>query len=347
VKVEPVRRRGGSDRRARIGRVATRLGLAVLAALSIAATPGAGAEAGADRPSLWVQYRSEIISITAVVVLQTLLISVLLFERRRRGLAEAESHRRLLEVAHLNRAATVSAMSASIAHEINQPLGAILSNAEAAEELLKSDRFDRVEFAAILADIRRDDQRAAEIIRSMRGLLRRSEIVSREFDLNDSIRDALGIIGPEARSRRVALTADQESGVLPVCADPVHLQQVVLNLAINAMDALQNCPPEGRAMEIRVARAGNSEIMVTVSDTGTGIRKDEIESIFEPFYTTKTQGTGLGLSIARSIVETYGGRIWAENGQNGGAVFRFTLPLAGGRTGEAATIISRNRGSMP
>ena len=315
-----------------IGRVAARLGLAVAAALSIAATPGAGS----DQPGLWLQYRSEIISITAVVVLQTLLISVLLFERRRRGLAEAESHRRLIEVAHLNRAATVSAMSASIAHEINQPLGAILSNAEAAEELLKSDRFDRGPFAAILADIRRDDQRAAEIIRSMRGLLRRSEIVSRQFDLNDSIRDALGMIGPEARSRRVVLTADQESGVLPVCADPVHLQQVVLNLAINAMDAMQNCPPEGRAMEVRAARTGSSEVMVTVSDTGTGIRADELKTIFEPFYTTKTQGTGLGLSIARSIVETYGGSICAENRQGGGAVFRFTLPLAGGRTGEAA-----------
>ena len=229
------------------------------------------AETGSGPPVPWDHYRGEIFSVAAVVVLQTLLISVLLFERRRRSFAEAESRRRLLEVAHLNRAATVSAMSASITHEINQPLGAILSNAEAAEELIKSDRFDRAELAAILADIRRDDQRAAEIIRSMRGLLRRSEIVSREFDLNDCIRDALGIIGPEARSRRVALTADQESGVLPVRADPVHLQQVVFNLAINGMDAMQNGPPDGRAMEIRTARTGTSEVTVTVSDTGTGI----------------------------------------------------------------------------
>jgi C4-dicarboxylate-specific signal transduction histidine kinase len=223
------------------------------------AIPGVRAETGSDPPVPWDQYRGEIFSVAVVVVLQTLLISVLRFERRRRSFAEAESRRRLLEVAHLNRAATVSAMSASITHEINQPLGAILSNAEAAEELLKSDRLDRAELAAILADIRRDDQRAAEIIRSMRGLLRRSEIVSREFDLNDSIRDALGIIGPEARSRRVALIADQESGELLVRADPVHLQQVVLNLAINGMDAMQDGPPDGRILEIRTARAGDRE----------------------------------------------------------------------------------------
>jgi signal transduction histidine kinase len=310
-------------------------GLTVAAAAWLCALPGLAAETGSGTPVPWDQYRGEILSVAAVVVLQTLLISVLLFERRRRSFAEAESRRRLLEVAHLNRAATVSAMSASITHEINQPLGAILSNAEAAEELIKSGRLDPAELAAILADIRRDDQRAAEIIRSMRGLLRRSEIVSREFDLNDCVRDALGIIGPEARSRRVALTADQDSAALPVRADPVHLQQVVLNLAINAMDAMQNGPSDGRAMDIRTARTGNSELTVTVTDTGIGIPQDRLEGIFEPFYTTKAQGTGLGLSIAHTIVKTYGGKIWAENRPGGGAVFRFTLPLAKPQSGNA------------
>jgi signal transduction histidine kinase len=325
---------GGSGWQARANRIWH--GLAGAAAVWFGAIPGVRAETGSDPPVPWDQYRGEIFSVAVVVVLQTLLISVLLFERRRRSFAEAESRRRLLEVAHLNRAATVSAMSASITHEINQPLGAILSNAEAAEELIKSDRFDRAELAAILVDIRRDDQRAAEIIRSMRGLLRRSEIASREFDLNDCVRDALGIIGPEARSRRVALTADQEAAALPVCADPVHLQQVVLNLAINGMDAMQNAPPDGRAMEIRTARTGTSEVTVTVADTGTGIPQDRLEGIFEPFYTTKAQGTGLGLSIAQTIVKTYGGKVWAENRPGGGAVFRFTLPLVQPRPSNAS-----------
>jgi C4-dicarboxylate-specific signal transduction histidine kinase len=318
-----------------IERATARLGSLVLAALPVAATPGAAADAIPGWPGLWDQYRGEFIAVVAVVVLQALLISILLFERQRRSRAEAEARRRLLEVAHLNRVAAVSAMSASVTHEINQPLGAILSNAEAAEELLKSDRLDRGELAAILADIRRDDQRAAEIIKSVRRLLQRSEIVSREFDLNDSIRDALTIIAPEARSRRVALTAEQESGVLLVSADPVHLQQVVLNLAINAMDAMQDSPSDNRAMEIRTARAGDDEVMVSVSDTGTGIPESDLKSIFEPFFTTKSQGIGLGLSIAHTIMTTYGGRIWAQNRENGGAVVRFSLPLARPQTDEA------------
>jgi signal transduction histidine kinase len=310
-----------------IVRRAAPLGGAVAAMWSIVATACLAAEAGSDQSFLWDHYRGEILTVATIVVLQTALIVVLLFERRRRGAAEAESHRRLLEVAHLNRAATVSAMSASITHEINQPLGAILSNAEAAEEFLNSGRLDPAELAAILADIRRDDQRAADIIRSMRGLLRRSEIESREFDLNACMSDTLAIIGPEARSRRVALRAEQEDGVLTVRADPVHLQQVVLNLAINGMDAMGDHPPEGRMMEIRTARSGDAEVTVTVADAGTGIPHDELKAIFEPFYTTKAQGTGLGLSIAHTIVATYGGRIWAENRPGGGAVFRFTLPL--------------------
>jgi signal transduction histidine kinase len=312
------------------------LGCAVAAVLFIAASPVLGAESGADQSFLWGHYRGEILTVATIVVLQTALIVVLLFERRRRGAAEAEAHRRLLEVAHLNRAATVSAMSASITHEINQPLGAILSNAEAAEELLKSGRLDNAELAAILADIRRDDQRAADIIRSMRGLLRRSEIESREFDLNACIRDTLAIIGPEARSRRVALSAEEEGGVLTVLADPVHLQQVVLNLAVNGMDAMEDRPPESRMMEIRTARSGDAEVMVTVADAGAGIPHEELKTIFEPFYTTKSQGTGLGLSIAHTIVATYGGKIWAENRPSGGAVFRFTLPLAEPRPGDPA-----------
>jgi signal transduction histidine kinase len=320
----------------RIWRLGARLGLGTVTTLLIMATSCFGAADGSGRSILWVHYRGEIITIAAVLVLQTLLIFILLVERRRRGLAEAESRRRLLQVAHLNRAATVSALSASITHEINQPLGAILSNAEAAEELLRSDRFDRGHLAAILADIRRDDQRAAGIIRSMRGLLRRGEIVSRQFDLNDAIRDTLAIIGPEARSRRVVLAANQESGILLVHADPMHVQQVVLNLAINGMDAMPDGPPASRTLEIETAQAGDGEAMVTVSDAGTGIPEDELKNIFEPFYTTKPQGTGLGLSIAHAIVQTCRGRIWAENRPNGGAVFRFTLPLVRTRPDERA-----------
>jgi signal transduction histidine kinase len=183
----------------------------------------------------------------------------------------------------------------------------------------------------ILADIRRDDQRAGDIIRHLRGLLKRGEIELQKFDLNDAIDDAIQILEPEAMKRGVVLSAVPGQGACPVRADQVHLQQVLLNLASNGMDAMADCAPGKRRLEIRTALNGGSEVEVSVADSGSGIPKDKLNDIFETFYTTKQQGTGLGLSIARTLVETYGGRIWAENRTGGGAVFRFTLPLAQAR----------------
>ena len=143
-----------------------------------------------------------------------------------------------------------------------------------------------------------------------------------------SIGDAVHILEPEAMKRGVVLSAAPGQAACPVRADQVHLQQVLLNLAANGMDAMSDCAPGKRRLEIRTALNGGSEVEVSVADSGTGIPKDQLNDIFETFYTTKRQGTGLGLSIARTLVETYGGRIWAENRSGGGAVFRFTLPLA-------------------
>jgi signal transduction histidine kinase len=181
----------------------------------------------------------------------------------------------------------------------------------------------------ILADIRRDDQRAGEIIRHLRGLLKKGEIELQKFDLNDVIGDTVHILEPEAVRRGVVLSAAPGSAACPVRADEVHVQQVLLNLVANGMDAVSGCPSGKRRLEIRTALNGGSEVEVSVADSGIGIPKDKLDDIFETFYTTKQQGTGLGLSIARTLVESYGGKIWAENRSGGGAVFRFTLPLAG------------------
>ena len=228
----------------------------------------------------------------------------------------------------MNRTATAGALSASVAHELNQPLGAILSNTEAAETLLTMNPPDIPQLRDILADIRQDDQRASDVIRHLRGLLKKGEIELQRFDLNDAIGDAIHILEPEAMKRGVVLSAAQGQGTCAVCADQVHLQQVLLNLAANGMDAMSDCTPDKRRLEFLTALRANSEVEVSVSDSGTGIPNDKLNNIFETFYTTKQQGTGLGLSIARTLVETYGGRIWAENCTDGGAVFRFTLPLA-------------------
>ena len=288
----------------------------------------AGSEIRFRPPGLWDQYHWQATAALAVVLLQAAMIMWLLFERHRRQIAQLESRRHLLEVIHLNRTATAGALSASVAHELNQPLGAILSNTEAAETLLTMNPPDIRQLRDILADIRQDDQRASDVIRHLRGLLKKGEIELRRFDLNDAIGDAIHILEPEAMKRGVVLSAAQGQGTCAVRADQVHLQQVLLNLATNGMDAMSDCAPDKRRLEFRTALRANSEVEVSVSDSGTGIPNDKLNDIFETFYTTKRQGTGLGLSIARTIVETYGGRIWAENRTDGGAVFRFTLPLA-------------------
>jgi C4-dicarboxylate-specific signal transduction histidine kinase len=158
-------------------------------------------------------------------------------------------------------------------------------------------------------------------------LKRRSDVEPQEFDLNDVIADAMYVLSPEARDRGVALRASGAQHPLLVRADRVHLQQVLIGLTMNGMDAMIDTALDARRISIEAALSAEANVEVSVSDTGMGIPEDKLSEIFETFYTTKEQGTGLGLSVARTIVETYGGKIWAENRAGGGAVFRFTLPL--------------------
>ena len=253
----------------------------------------------------------------------------LLIERYRRRAAEEDSRQRIRQVIHLNRSATAGALSASVAHELNQPLGAILNYAETAELLLSEKSVNLPQLREIIADIRRDDQRASEIIKHLRGLLKqRSEGDPQNFDLNEAVSLAISILEPEAIKRGIALNSVRPTASFPVRADKVQIQQVILNLVANGMDAVSDCAPGERQLMIQAFSAGKFDVEVMVSDNGPGIPKEALQHIFETFYTTKASGTGLGLSIARTIVENYGGRIWAENRDAGGAVFRFVLPLA-------------------
>jgi signal transduction histidine kinase len=287
-----------------------------------------GSELRFRQPNLWDQYRWLVIATFAVVLAQAAMITWLYFERRRRRIAEMELRQRLLEVIHLNRVATAGVLSASIAHELNQPLGAIQSYSEAAELYLKAEppNLERVE--QILANIRRDNQRAADVISHLRGMLKKSTGKLQEIDLNEVVRDALYFLDLEASKRGIVLSSNQTKGSLPVRADQINLQQVILNLAVNGMDAMQHCAPGSGKISIQTALVGQAATEVSVVDSGTGIPIDRLNEIFDTFYTTKQQGTGLGLSISRTIIETYGGKIWAENQPEGGAVFRFTLPLS-------------------
>jgi signal transduction histidine kinase len=279
--------------------------------------------------NVWERYRWQIIAIIATVLIQGAVIAWLFFERRRRQVAETELRQRLLEVIHLNRTAVAGALSSAVAHELGQPLGAIHSNAEAAALYLKADPPNIQRAQQILASISRDDQRAAEIINHFRALLKKKDDTElQQFDLNDVFHDALQIVGPEALKKGVELSAIPANAPLPVRGDRIHLQQVILNLAMNGIDALHDSNSGSGTMSIQTALIDGSAIEVSVADSGMGIPSDRLNKIFDTIYTTKQEGTGLGLPIARTIVETYGGKIWAENRPGGGAMFRFTLPLS-------------------
>ncbi len=278
-------------------------------------------------PSLWEQYRPQLTAVMAAILLQAGVIALLLVERRRRLVAQAEATSRRQEVVRLNRVTTASVLSSSIAHELNQPLGAILSNTEAAQMLLKAHPLDVAQLGEILSDIVRDEQRASEIISGLRNLLNnRTEADLQTLDLNDTVRDVVKIVSPEVTRRGVILRTILATEPLRVRCNPIHLQQVIINLVMNGVDAMEEVA-NPHTLTIQTNLADTGDVEARISDSGPGIPNDKLASIFNAFVTTKPQGTGLGLPIARTILESYGGELWAEN-RTRGAVFSFKLPLA-------------------
>jgi signal transduction histidine kinase len=280
-------------------------------------------------PTAWNRYRWQILAALALILLQGGMISGLLLEHRRRLHFQIEAARRSAELAHFNRYSTAGELTASIAHELNQPLGAIMTNAETLQLILKSPAPDFNEIGEIVEDIRRDDQRASEVILRLRDMLRKAPSKVTDVDLNEIVRSTILILSPFATARKFDLKSVILPEPLPIKGDQVQLQQVLVNLIVNAADAMSDVPRAERTATISTARDGNFA-EVSVSDAGPGIGHDKLKQVFEPFFSTKPQGMGMGLSIVRTILETHDGLIWAENKMGGGAVFRFRLPLSHG-----------------
>jgi two-component system sensor kinase FixL len=251
------------------------------------------------------------------------LASVIDITERRRIEAEAALQRN--ELAHLSRVAMLGELSGSLAHELNQPLAAILSNAQAAQRILGSGVADMDEIREILKDIVQDDRRAGEVIKRLRALFRKEELRYRPLEVNDVVLDVLKLLRSDLLNRDVAVRTELAAGLPQVDGDPVQLQQVLLNLVINGCDAMEGTPGE-RRLTLRTAAAAGGEVEVSVADRGWGIPPADLQRIFDPFVSTKSEGMGLGLAVCRTIVDAHAGRLWAANNTDRGASFYFTLP---------------------
>jgi PAS domain S-box-containing protein len=243
----------------------------------------------------------------------------------------AEEAREMLALA--SRLALVGEITASIAHEINQPLGAILFNAEAAEMGLAAGSLDPGELRRILEDIRKDDLRASEVIRRVRSLLRARSLEMQEVDVNRLAADVVDMVGADASRRGVTLRTELDPEPAVVHADRIHVQQALLNLVVNGMDAMAGTEAAKRCLTVATSRNPDGAVEIAVRDVGPGLEPDVLPRLFDSFFTTKKQGMGLGLSLCRSIAEAHGGSIVAENNDGAGATFRFRIPGNGGVRG--------------
>jgi C4-dicarboxylate-specific signal transduction histidine kinase len=248
------------------------------------------------------------------------------FTARKRAELEAQQHR--AEAAHAARAATLGELAAGLAHELNQPLAAIMTNVQASRRLLTSEQPPMALVGEILDDIASDDVRAVEIIRRMRALLVKGQVDVQPLDLNELVGDVLRLVASDAILRRVRVHRRVEPDLPGITGDRVQLQQVILNLVVNGLEAMSAMPAARRHLTIETDLLDEGLVALTVRDHGPGIAPELLGKIYEPFFSTKPDGLGMGLSICRSIAEAHGGRLRAANHPSAGAVFEFALPVA-------------------
>jgi signal transduction histidine kinase len=230
------------------------------------------------------------------------------------------------DLAHINRVSMMGELAASVAHEVNQPLSGVVSNASAGLRWLAGDVPNLEEAREGLRRIVRDGKRAGEVIARIRALTRKAATPTEKLDLNETIGEVLALIGDEARRKSVIVRTQFVDDLSPVSGDRVQLQQVVLNLVMNAIEAMSVIDERARELAISTRNIDPDQVQVTVQDSGTGIDPQTIDRIFDSFYTTKPGGMGMGLSISRSILQAHGGRIWATANDGRGTIFHFTLP---------------------
>jgi signal transduction histidine kinase len=280
------------------------------------------------QPTFWEMYRTGALIALAAFIFETALIATLILERRRRSAAELTTQRLNAQLAHTSRLAVAGELTAAIAHEINQPLGSVQTSADAADLILKSGLDRHADLTRIVTRIRSDTMRASDVIRRLRNLLAKHSPERTPFDAGAAISDVALMLRPEAERRRISLETRPAPAALHVDGDRTQIQQVLINLVLNAMDSVADLPENRRHVEVSLEDHGSS-LQLVVRDRGPGVSQENLPRLFDPFFTTKQRGMGIGLSIARSIVEAHGGRIWAQNREPFGAAFFVELPTSG------------------
>jgi signal transduction histidine kinase len=283
-----------------------------------------GSEIYFREPTAWDRYRSQILAICAALLLQAALISWLIHEHRRRNRAEVLARNSMSELTHMNRVATAGELSASIAHEVNQPLTGIVTRAGAARRWLAAEKPDLNKVRAALGQIETAGHRASDIIANVRSMFQRNTENKSEIDINKLVWTVMGLVYIDLRKHEIELRTELGDELPPVLGNRVQLQQVILNLVMNAIDAMR--PVQTRVLSVKTTLNERDGVHVSIADTGIGIDPSKLDQVFKPLFTTKEHGMGMGLSICRSIVESHNGQIWVSAVDQGGSIFQIVLP---------------------
>ena len=278
-------------------------------------------------PTLWEQYRWQIVFVASVILIQSLLIVGLLYEHRRRQLAEAHSLQRVNELARMNRFATAGELSASIAHEVRQPLTTISASGEAGLAWLKRRVPNLKQARKELESVVKESHRADDVLKSVRAMFKHESTARTKVDLNELIQQVISVAAGPIRSNGVRLETNLADGLPLVMADPVQLQQVILNLVMNAIESMGHSGDAMRILRLRTEPGMAGTVSLRIVDSGPPVDPEVVKKMFEPFFTTKSGGMGMGLSICRTIVEAHGGQLMAVANKTRGMEFRITLPL--------------------
>ena len=244
--------------------------------------------------------------------------------------AEDALHKAQAELAHVTRVMTMGELVASIAHEVNQPLGAIVTNGQACVRLLSAEEPNLHKSREVVERMIRDGMRASEVIKRIRDLLHKTPSEKAPLNINETIQEVIAMVSSDVLRSRIELTVKLEADLPPVLGDRIQLQQVILNLILNAKDAMSGAQSNPRELQITSGKSHSGGVVVAVRDSGHGLQPKDIERIFDPFFTTKAGGMGLGLSISRTIIEDHGGTLWATQNEDKGATIQFTVPPGGG-----------------